>query len=732
MHAGNGGTSLAAFVNERNWVGYQPELRNGIIVKVAYDPLTGKRAATDDPRTWGTHDEAHQWATAHGAEAGVALMLGPIGDAIICGIDLHGCINKETRQIAPWAQPVIGRFSPTYTEVSPSGGGLHLLFRLQPSDPAAVSSLFNDNGARVFKPNGGDNQGPNIGIYGPGSYLTVTWETWSDTDDLKESDLDGVRDFADHGPGNDNTSQDDGREARAKAYIANLKLGGATFDETREALFAAEDDGATAGVAEWARANEPELERLYKEVGAQGSIVMVAGVEKRLVDLNNLNDRFALLQTRRAAAVYVSRRDYMPIKEDDFRRRLANEVVQLGVDKTGKPVFEGAYKFWTGHARRHVFQRIAFTSEKLPDDTLNLFRGFGVVPKAGACTLICAHIHEVICAGDAIAYERMLDLMSWQIQNVGKPSRIIVILMTEGQQAGKGIVLLEVLLKIYGDAGFIPNSTDQVLGRFNDALVGRVYIFLDEVMFVGDRKAADALKSLATTTWYGIETKGLPIVQCPVGVNLWAATNHDAPVYIEEKDARYWVLKVSEHRIGDHDYFAKLMKEIDDEGREAFAHLLLNRDVSKFVPMRDIPKDNAAKREMVRRGINPYDARKWLEECCTTKQLIGYRDYDGWDPALPPEKQKPGAGWANWTEGKQFYFRIFANAYTEWQKTVKSPVGAQPTPIGSLGEVLTNAGFGVHYDSKSAIRVMPDPDQCLAKIYKPPKKTKTDSDEVEY
>ena len=55
----------------------------------------------------------------------------------------------------------------------------------------------------------------------------------------------------------------------------------------------------------------------------------------------------------------------------------------------------------------------------------------------------------------------------------------------QDQQAGKGLLLLEVLLKIYGeDAGLIPSSTDQVLGRFNDALVGVVYIFLDEVMFL--------------------------------------------------------------------------------------------------------------------------------------------------------------------------------------------------------------------------------------------------------
>jgi hypothetical protein len=59
-----------------------------------------------------------------------------------------------------------------------------------------------------------------------------------------------------------------------------------------------------------------------------------------------------------------------------------------------------------------------------------------------------------------------------------------------------------------------------VLGRFNDAIRGCAYVFLDEVLFAGARKAADALKSLSTATEIGIETKRLPIVKCPVGVNL--------------------------------------------------------------------------------------------------------------------------------------------------------------------------------------------------------------------
>ena len=282
------------------------------------------------------------------------------------------------------------------------------------------------------------------------------------------------------------------------------------------------------------------------------------------------------------------------------------------------------------------------------------------------------------------------------------------------------------LYKIYGeDAGLIPSSTDQVLGRFNDALVRVVYIFLDEVTFHGDRKAADTLKTLATTDRYSIEPKGLPIIKVPIGVNLWMATNHPAAAYIEEKDARYWVLEPSEHRIGDHDYFTRVLKEINSGGREPFAHLLLNRDVSKFAPMRDVPKNNAAKREMIKAAINPFDARKWLEECCLTRQLIGSRDRDSsssdWDPPLPTERQGVATGWTPWTEGDKFYFSVFSNAYTEWQKTVKSPVRPEPTHISSLGEVLTHAGFGTRRAAKSNFRILPDPEECLAKIYEPKK-----------
>ena len=82
-----------------------------------------------------------------------------------------------------------------------------------------------------------------------------------------------------------------------------------------------------------------------------------------------------------------------------------------------------AFKFWTRHARRLVYRRIAFTGKETSSDTLNLFKGLGVTPREGCCERVLAHIHKVICSGDDAANDGTLKLMAWQIQNIGKPGR---------------------------------------------------------------------------------------------------------------------------------------------------------------------------------------------------------------------------------------------------------------------------------------------------------------------
>jgi hypothetical protein len=436
----------------------------------------------------------------------------------------------------------------------------------------------------------------------------------------------------------------------------------------------------------------------------QVETVVHNGVEKRVATMEHLNRRFALLEQHGSPSVYINRADFLPIQDSDLKRRLSGEIVETGM-KDGRPIYTSAYSFWTGHAARHVYRRIAFTNKTLPDDTLNLYRGLGVKPAPGPCKRIIAHVREVICGGSEEVADSIINLLAWEIQHIGEPSRVVVVLKSEKQQAGKGILLGELMGKIYGPSGFTAAATDQILGRFNSAIRGRAFVFLDEVLFAGDRKAADGIKSLSTAREIGIEEKGLPIVQCPVAVNLWLASNHENAAHIEEHDARHLVVEVSDRRVGDAAYFAALMQEIDNGGRETFAHHLLNLDVSDFVPWRDIKKDSVAKREMIRLSINPFDARKWIEDCCHAERMIGLKE---------PDSGK----WERWIEGDEHSFATLAAAYVEWQKTVKSPFAPKPTPSGSLGEALRKMGFEPKRTAQERRYILPNAAECEAMIWR--------------
>lgn len=426
------------------------------------------------------------------------------------------------------------------------------------------------------------------------------------------------------------------------------------------------------------------------------------GVEKRLTTVVSLNGRFALLAPSGGATMYISRLDLVPIADAELKRRLANEIVHVGYGKQKEPLYKPAFDVFTGNAHRHVYDCLAFSGRPVADNVCNLFRGLGVAPAPGKCDRMLAHVHEVICSGDEATTNDMLNLMAWQIQNIGEPSRVVVVLKSERHQVGKG-VMLDALAKLYGQSGFTPAAMEQVVGRFNDGLRGKSFIWLDEVLFSGDRRTADAIKRMATASEIGIEGKGLPVVQTPVAVNIWISSNHDNAAHVEEADARYWVHDVAEHRASDAAYFAALVAEIKTGGVEAFAHHLLTRDVSNFVPSRDIKRDNAAKRAMIRESINPFDARKWLEECAEAELILGYSRGRG----LPDKA---------WVAGDEVPFSVLSASYVAWQDTVRTRVAPKPTPANRLGEVLLRCGLNERRTDKVRLRILPAPGCLLSSL----------------
>jgi archaellum biogenesis ATPase FlaH len=94
------------------------EDRDGKPTKVPYQ-TNGKRASSTNKATWTTFDDVITAVTGYD---GIGIML---GDGL-AGIDLDHCRDAETGVIDEWAQAVIDHVD-SYTEVSPSGEGIHIL-----------------------------------------------------------------------------------------------------------------------------------------------------------------------------------------------------------------------------------------------------------------------------------------------------------------------------------------------------------------------------------------------------------------------------------------------------------------------------------------------------------------------------------------------------------------------------------------------------------------------------
>jgi primase-polymerase (primpol)-like protein len=106
------------------WVVWRAEAdREGKQKKAPYNPnVRDAYASVKAPQTWGSLDQALT-ALATGMYSGIGFVITPP----LVFIDLDHCISQETGEITtPQAAEIIERIN-SYTEISPSGTGLHVL-----------------------------------------------------------------------------------------------------------------------------------------------------------------------------------------------------------------------------------------------------------------------------------------------------------------------------------------------------------------------------------------------------------------------------------------------------------------------------------------------------------------------------------------------------------------------------------------------------------------------------
>lgn len=137
----------------RQWICWrlEPDPRGEKPRKVPYDPRTGRKASSTNPETWATLPEAMRAQTKY-LFTGVGFVFTEAGG--IVGVDIDHCRNEDGT-FTEAAQAILDKY-PSYTEISPSGAGLHIFYR------------------GVMPGKGNKNSATGVEMYASARYFTMT------------------------------------------------------------------------------------------------------------------------------------------------------------------------------------------------------------------------------------------------------------------------------------------------------------------------------------------------------------------------------------------------------------------------------------------------------------------------------------------------------------------------------------------------------------------------------
>jgi hypothetical protein len=148
-------------------------------------------------------------------------------------------------------------------------------------------------------------------------------------------------------------------------------------------------------------------------------------------------------------------------------------------------------------------------------------------------------------------------------------------------------------MTIFGQHGLQIFSSDHLCGKHNAHLQNKLFLFLDEAMWAGDKDAERVLKGITTEKWMMIEPKGINAFQWPNRLWVLMSGNDKWIVPASHDERRYAVNKINERWKQNRDYFGPLFGEINDGGAGAMLYDLLRLDLDGWHPRDHVPQTQA-------------------------------------------------------------------------------------------------------------------------------------------
>ncbi len=331
--------------------------------------------------------------------------------------------------------------------------------------------------------------------------------------------------------------------------------------------------------------------------------------------LELLNSHFFVGKNNQETAIFRINDDGSVtfIQPEQFKLEIQN--IRVGSDK---PI--PAEKFWRESPRRHERKIVFKPVGTIEPDEFNLWRGFGVEARKGwqKQRSLLRHIREVICRRDREKFKYLVRVLAWCVQHPDKHSGVVIVLKSRKQGTGKS-TLGNVMLKIFGPHGMLIDDKERLLGRFNDGLENVCFGLAEEILWAGDHKAADKLKSLITGDTIQIERKFGSCRQIPNRLKIIATTNHDHAVAAGVRDRRNVVYDVCDERVGDKAWFDNLHRDLANGGTSEFLYLLQNLQLGGWHPREILRTAETAEQQR----MSGDSVSQWAQACIDADTIVG-------------------------------------------------------------------------------------------------------------
>src|SRR5581483_2303194 len=224
---------------------------------------------------------------------------------------------------------------------------------------------------------------------------------------------------------------------------------------------------------------------------------------------------------------------------------------------------------------------------------------------------VLMHIHKIWCSGKRDLTTYTFDWLAHMI-NGEKINTALYLKSVPG--TGKSIICQFILEKVLGPRMVYKTSDpDQVAGKFNSAIVGRLLLYLEEMPKKSNLEwtaIADRFKDLIDGRRIDINEKGKPSYNTDNNASIIVNTNRNS-VRIDTTDRRWVFLDVSDERVGDHKYFDDLGEclEIPEVGEAFFAYMYKRAKAKPEWVRKEakkIPRTDTKQEQIVRNLDNLY------------------------------------------------------------------------------------------------------------------------------